>query len=131
MPPGRLATTGSANFGPEVSVAQLTKERPSNNAHSDPHRPNNLLRFIIATSIGSNSSFLFRLITGGGSGRLLLVVARVVIVIITAVVVIAFVLRHVDVVQHDADQIAADFLDQLLGANVHRLRIAAVLDDLQ
>ena len=51
--------------------------------------------------------------------------------VIAAVVVVALVLRHVDVVQHDAHQVAADLLDQLLGADVHRLRIAAVLDDLQ
>src|ERR1017187_6481770 len=54
----------------------------------------------------------------------------IVIVIIAAVVVIAFVLRHVDVVEHHADEVAADFFNHLLGADGHGLRIAAVLDDL-
>src|ERR1039458_2384240 len=54
----------------------------------------------------------------------------IVIVIIAAVVVVAFVLRHVDVVEHHADEVRSEFFTNLLGADGHRLRIAAVLNDL-
>ena len=40
-------------------------------------------------------------------------------------------MRNVDVVQHNSQQIAADLLNHLLGTDGHRLRIAAVLNDLQ
>ena len=50
--------------------------------------------------------------------------------VIAAVIIITLILRHVDVVQHNAHEIAADFFNHLLGANGHGLRIAAVLDHL-
>src|ERR1700690_899309 len=46
------------------------------------------------------------------------------------VVIIALVLRHGNVIEDDAHQVAAGFFNQLFGANIHRLRITAVLDDL-
>src|SRR3954471_24508430 len=43
----------------------------------------------------------------------------VVVVVVAAVVIVALILRHIDVVQDDADQVAADFFDHLLGTDVH------------
>ena len=55
----------------------------------------------------------------------------VVIVVIAAVVIIVLVGRHVDVVEDDSEEVAADFFDHLLGADGHRLGITAILDDLE
>src|SRR5450432_1532236 len=66
----------------------------------------------------------------GGGFLFFFIAGRIIVVVIAAVIIIAFVLRHIDVVEDDAEEIAADFFDDLLGAEVHRLRIAAVLDDL-
>src|SRR5260370_37535301 len=67
----------------------------------------------------------------GPANRLLVLIAGVVVVVIATVVIVALVLRHVDLVKNNADQIAADFLDELLGADVHGLRIAPILNDLK
>src|SRR5213594_918379 len=45
----------------------------------------------------------------------------VVIVVVAAVVVVVLVGRHVDVVEDDAEEVAADFFDHLLGADGHGL----------
>src|SRR6266567_5616876 len=129
----------SANGCCDVSVWQPASKRTAKSpAQSVPHPPHWLRTMIIGPGEFSRSILLFDvqfcLVAGpgfGASGRVLVLVAGVVLVVIAAIVVVTLVLRHVDVVQDDANEIAADFLNQLLGADVHRLRIAAVLDDLQ
>src|SRR5208283_6248180 len=95
---------------------------------------------LILAKAGAQSILLFDFLPAGvaagaffpGFGVLFLLVPRVVIiaVIVAAVVVVAFVLRHIDVVEDDADEVAADLFNHLFGADVHRLRVAAVLNDL-
>src|SRR6266496_3297806 len=66
--------------------------------------------------------------TGFGFGVFAL---GVVIVVVAAVVVVVLVGSHVDVVEDDAEEVAADFFDHLLGADGHGLGVAPVLDDLE
>jgi len=55
----------------------------------------------------------------------------ILVLVVAAVIIIILILTHVDVVEHQPHEVAADFLDHLLGAQGHGHRVAAVLDDLQ
>src|ERR1035437_1594678 len=129
----------SANCCTGDWVRQPDKPSPAqSNRQTAPQRPKRLPILLILIQSESLSILLFdvqfSLIFRCGArprDRFRLFAAVIVIVVIPAVIVIALILRHVDVIQHDAYQVAADFLDQLLGADVHRLRITAVLDNLQ
>src|ERR1051325_7739752 len=128
------AKTGSSLAQPLNNHAASTRPQPTNSPRPENFR-SNFIRVSFSDS-PSVFSFDFRLalVAGGlvGAGRRLhLLVLGIVVVVVAAVVIVALVLGHVDVVEDDADQVATDLFDELFGADVHRLRVAAVLDDLE